>query len=353
MLLSELYRLERDRLITLRPHDAYPYIIANYTDRTQYGDLWDRSPLLRHCRGLVVDTGGNVLARPFPKFFNLEEPRAEIPFDSGFSVSPKLDGSLVIVFHAPHGEWLAATRGAFASPQALEASTLLRERYSQAISELDPSCTYLFELCSPSVRSIIRHDSASLVLLAVYRTSDGVEQWPTPSLSGVPSVPYEGPYESLQSFFEALEPALANDLKKLDPRGVLDTEGFVLRFDNGQRVKLKTLTYIQVARAVNHLSVEGVLRLLAARSFEDYVRSLPDELQREALEIAQRLRDEYDRIRETALEAYRNLYDDDRKTFASRAIEHPYASILFAMYSRKNIERHLWNAVKREFDRRS
>ena len=58
-------------LVVKQNHPTFPLSIYNYSRTTQYDGNWDRYTLA--CRGLVLDNEGNVIAKPFPKFFNYEE----------------------------------------------------------------------------------------------------------------------------------------------------------------------------------------------------------------------------------------------------------------------------------------
>ena len=62
-------------LIIKQVHPTLPLSIYNYSRTCQYGASWDEITLA--CRGLVLDNEGNVIAKPFPKFFNYEEHNAE------------------------------------------------------------------------------------------------------------------------------------------------------------------------------------------------------------------------------------------------------------------------------------
>ena len=69
------------------------------------------------CRGLIVDErDGGVVARPYRKFFNHDQPDAP-PLDvtAPVTVTDKLDGSLGILYREPSGAVAVATRGSFAS----------------------------------------------------------------------------------------------------------------------------------------------------------------------------------------------------------------------------------------------
>lgn len=113
-------------LIIKQVHPTLPLSIYNYSRECQFNKNWDRYTLA--CRGLVLDNEGNVIAKPFPKFFNWEEikddkyahcegcrrvgmincahpeecggweMRSVIPNES-FEVYEKMDGSLGIIFY--------------------------------------------------------------------------------------------------------------------------------------------------------------------------------------------------------------------------------------------------------------
>jgi len=71
MNLETLHRYYEDGLLYNQTHPTLPLTIWNYTEKVQYEGLWDEVTL--QCRGLVTDDNGNIVARPFKKFFNIEE----------------------------------------------------------------------------------------------------------------------------------------------------------------------------------------------------------------------------------------------------------------------------------------
>ena len=68
-------------------------VLFNYTAKAQYAGRWNFFE--RVSRGLILNwRTGEVVARPFDKFFNLGEPRGPL-FQGGIiSVTEKKDGSL-------------------------------------------------------------------------------------------------------------------------------------------------------------------------------------------------------------------------------------------------------------------
>ncbi|HNR56139.1 MAG TPA: RNA ligase, partial [Flavobacteriales bacterium] len=117
--------LESSGLVTVRPHNTLPLRIVNYTPQAQYSRAW--TPELLQCRGLIFDHEWNLVARPFPKFFNYEEHIGDEPvagpLPSGFfTATDKLDGSLGILWRW-NGHVGIATRGSFHSEQAVAYGT--------------------------------------------------------------------------------------------------------------------------------------------------------------------------------------------------------------------------------------
>jgi len=107
--------------------------------------LWHTYPLLLQCRGLVTNSDGDIIARPFKKFFNYEEylefAPEMIPNES-FEVFEKMDGSLGILFNYKD-EWVLCTRGSFTSEQSIKGTELLKKYDYNRL----PKChTYLFEI---------------------------------------------------------------------------------------------------------------------------------------------------------------------------------------------------------------
>jgi hypothetical protein len=91
-------------------------------------------------RGTILDNDGNLIAKSFNKFFNIEE-FISIPNDT-FDVYEKIDGSCIILFYYNH-EWIFASKGSFTSEQAVKAKEL-SSKYPLNI--LDTKKTYVFEI---------------------------------------------------------------------------------------------------------------------------------------------------------------------------------------------------------------
>jgi RNA ligase len=134
-------------LVVRQSHPTLPLYIWNYSRNTQYEGLWDEVTMV--CRGLVTDFEGNIHARPFKKFFNLEESRHNAT--SEFEVYDKMDGSLIIIFYYDGG-WVVASKGSFNSEQSNAASKIFFDKMDNNFSI---GITYLFEYTSPNNRIVV------------------------------------------------------------------------------------------------------------------------------------------------------------------------------------------------------
>lgn len=228
--------------------------IYNYRPKAVYSGNWNDATLL--CRGLVTDTDGKVLARPFKKFFGLAEPHAPpVPADAPMHVTEKLDGSLGIAF-AHNGRVRIATRGSFDSPQAQHAEQVWRDRYSDV--SLPANATPLFEVIYPENRVVVDYKTRDdLTLLAVIDHKTGADLpldcfgWPGPKVRTAEF----GSFDELAAYVAGYT----------DSRNPL--EGFVARFDTGGnaphvRIKLKTADYVNLHRIRFGLNARVVWKLL-------------------------------------------------------------------------------------------
>jgi RNA ligase len=112
--LEKLEQYEKDGLLRSQIHPTLPLRIYNYTETVQFEGKWDY--ITSACRGLVVEIpSGKIIARPFPKFFNIEEKKHTE--SDNFELYQKVDGSLGILFRY-QGDIVLATRGSFTSDQA-------------------------------------------------------------------------------------------------------------------------------------------------------------------------------------------------------------------------------------------
>jgi RNA ligase len=123
--INNLNKMVEEKYISKKPNDSNTLFIYNYTKMTQFDKVWNNET--KTCRGLIVDENNNIIARPFPKFFNLGEDVSieDLPNES-YKITEKMDGSLGIMYVDPsNNQFKIATRGSFNSDQSIEATKIL------------------------------------------------------------------------------------------------------------------------------------------------------------------------------------------------------------------------------------
>lgn len=328
MNIDTLNDYKRRGLIRSQKHPTLPLLIHNYTEKTQYlKNFWDE--ITSACRGLITDTDGNIIARSFNKFHNIEEGR-HIPTPD-FVIQEKLDGSLGILFYYA-GAWRFASRGSFASDQAMKAQQMLEDKYST--ENLDTSKSYIFEIIYPENRIVVNYgDREELVYLASFLPS-GEESF---EVDAVKSCGF-----SIVKIYDGLD---YNDVKALDWE---NAEGFVVRFSNGSRCKIKFENYVSLHRIVTNLSTLGVWSWFkTGKDISEFVENVPDEWHEWLRQTWTDLKTKFDAAMDSATEAFKALKEfPTRKEFAQAIIDRPDKSILFALKDNRPIHELICNMIK-------
>jgi RNA ligase len=353
-MIEKLNKYYEDGLLYKQVHPALSLIIWNYSESVQYGNLWDEVTL--QTRGLVTDSEGNVVARPFKKFFNIEQNK-HTPTEE-FDVYEKMDGSLGIFFNYK-GEWVLATRGSFTSDQSVKGTELL-QKYDY--NRLNPDYTYLFEIIYPENRIVCTYDFEDLVLLGMIHTQSGYEV----------NI-HSGNDEDIR-FKNLLNNLGFNIVKKYDgisdytdlKQSIADNkEGFVVRFSNGDRMKIKGEEYLRLHKIMTNLSTIGVWEVLSTGGkMEDYLKDVPDEFYKKVKMYVQSLNYEYYQYSEYVRKMHNGFrygkYGDKeveptKKEFSEhleRNNVHPKVkSICFAMWDRKPYDHIIWKHLKPKFEK--
>ena len=234
-----------------------------YSESCVYERRWDAVTLL--ARGLILDPDSKrVVATPFPKFFNVGEHAEAVP-DLPFETFEKLDGSLIIIFRHK-GQWRCATKGSLGSDQAKWAASWLG-RFD--LSHLDPDTTYLAEAIYPENRIVVHYKETGLVMLGAYR-GDGSEMGFDELISVADRLGWRTAKRHAFSAVSELL-ALAGTLPASE-------EGFVIRFANGLRLKVKGDEYCRIHRLVSRLTPLAMWEAMqAGDDLESVRRQLPEE----------------------------------------------------------------------------
>lgn len=322
--------LIKEGYISVQRHPNAELLIYNYTPKAQYDRVWNEHTL--SCRGLITDLNGNVVARPFKKFFNLEEHTEEMPMES-FDVFEKMDGSLGILYWTGNVPRIA-TRGSFVSDQAKIGTKILWEKYKDDWDELDPSNTYLFEIIYPENRIVVDYEGMTdLVLLAIIDTTTG-EDLPLQDI-GFPMVKcHDG----------------INDILTLKTLEEDNREGFVIRYKSGLRVKVKFAEYVRLHRIITQVSSRVIWEYMHEnRSLEELLDKVPDEFYNWVRATYCNLLAEVKEIQNYCILNFKDLGDRKENALYYNTLKYP--AIMFRMLDNESYHSIIWKLVKPKFEK--
>lgn len=245
MLIVDRLSLDKEVLgerVRLFSHNNYPELSGyNYTETCQFSKLWNENNII--CRGIIFNKD-RCIARPFSKFFNIEEVEEDLSNKVIRYIQNKEDGSLIIsYFH--DGRVRFSTRGSFHSEQAQIAERIWKEKYDQKLPDIIFSYwTFLFELVGPSNINVSRkYKVDDLILLSITSIQTGEEE----SEEFIAEMSNKLGCQRPEEFLADSVDELYNIIKEnKDP----NFEGVVVTFLDGTKVKIKSNLYVQLHKVL-------------------------------------------------------------------------------------------------------
>lgn len=224
----------------------------------------------RECRGITFDESGKLVARPLHKFFNVGE-RSDtteqiIDWNNVADIQDKRDGSMMIGVLLDSGfAW--KTKKAFTSPPALLCNELYGEstpEYKAAYDLCIKGYTPIFEYTAPSNRVVVKYEESKLVLLDVRKmdTGDYLTREQLVDITDLYNIPL------VDSFYDRLI-SDGYDTFKNDLEHKTLFEGYVLKFNNGERIKVKSAWYIMLHRLVTFVNEQDVAQMVIDETIDD------------------------------------------------------------------------------------
>ena len=250
------------------------YTVINYN--VMMADTFD-CPIRRECRGIIFDTeSGDILRRPFHKFFNVNE-REEtqdhvVDLSQDHRILEKLDGSMIAPFMIWPGEMVWGTKmGATDVAKPVEEFVETHPNYRQfAKFVISRGYTPIFEWCSRKQRIVLDYKEDQLILTAMrdlttgrYMSRDIMAN--TADMYFIPMVREFEPQTDMKAFLDYV-------------RDLEDVEGFVVRFSDGHMLKLKCHWYLQIHKAKEAiLQDRNIVELILDEALDDVKAHLPQE----------------------------------------------------------------------------
>lgn len=338
----------RNGYVTARRHPHLPLTILNYTPKAQYEQMWDSVTI--RCRGLVVDSKGEIVASCMYKFFNYNDSNSkDFDLSGPVQVTDKLDGSMGIVSFY-EGQLFVATRGSFESDQAQFAFDLIMKTpgYLDAFRTIcGNSVTAIVEIIYPENRIVVDYGEMRDVVLigaiANDELSNGRQFW-------IPADRfYSWPGPRVQKFnAKTFEDAL-----RIPPR--VNREGIVVYFEkSGKRLKLKQQDYLIAHKFVSNLTPKNIwAQLHDGKTLEDMLDIAPDEFHDLVRDITAVIQKNFDDLMIAIAHEYMNVTDKlpigfSRKEFAMAVADNPYRGHLFHELDQRHdlLVESVWKAIQ-------
>eukprot|EP01127_Copromyxa_protea_P022600 TRINITY_DN8192_c0_g1_i1.p1 TRINITY_DN8192_c0_g1~~TRINITY_DN8192_c0_g1_i1.p1 ORF type:complete len:445 (+),score=96.80 TRINITY_DN8192_c0_g1_i1:55-1389(+) len=282
--------------------------------------------LRRECRGLVFDNEGKVIARRFHKFFNVnEQPETQqslIDLTKPFLITEKLDGSLISPF------W---TEGKlrFATKQGVTDTTTFVELYVSKSSApyvefseswIAKGWTPIYEYCSPDRPIVISYSEESLKLLALRNMVTGeyldyFEMREEARKEGIPFTQAWLPEElgidiSDRNNFESFEKVV---------KSKQNMEGFVIRFEDGMMLKIKTNWYFDLNHSLDKIkscSERHLWKSILEEKYDDIKSFLPNKLREATDAFSNELDDRINILVHQVIDDLKDKGEMDGRSFA-------------------------------------
>ena len=227
--------------------------------------------LVRECRGIILERDTwTPVCFPFTKFFNIDEPHAA-KLNGRIHVYQKVDGSLCKVWNY-NGEWHLSSNGSIdAAATEFNSNINFFELFKRCLKEynltweqftinLDPSYTYMYEMATQDNRVVIPYQGYHLYYLGQRNIHTYQEEYvPTTQVENVKVYSFEKVEDVM---------AAAKELPN-------DEEGYVVRDDNWNRVKVKNPTYFML----HNLAMNGspnFLKYYVENEMDEFLSYFPE-----------------------------------------------------------------------------
>jgi RNA ligase len=286
-----------------------------------------------------LDKDGNVIAKSFDKFFNLEEHSTEEIPNEDFEIYEKLDGSLGILFWY-QGKWILASKGSFVSEQALKGKQILNSKYN--VEPIPKGYTTLLEIIYPENRIVCNYgDDEVLVVLSMISNASGKEldYDSLLKINEETGLPVVKKYDGIEDY---------KTLKSLISK---DREGYVVRFRNGFRVKIKGEEYVRLHRILTGFSNVDIWEYLKDnKNLDELLDRVPDEFDSWVRNTIKDIKTEYEKLDNEYKWIFKVLMrspqSESKKGFAEHAKNYKHSGILFKMFEDKEYSHYIWKQIR-------
>ena len=324
--------------INVEKHPSEDIYIYNYSKTCSLEGMWNEATL--QCRGVIVDKDYNILARPFAKFFNYEEIEDKSVIPGGAAIAyEKIDGSLGITYWIDNVPYIA-TRGSFVSEQAIHANSILHSDKYKGLWDFmrtNRGFTFLFEIVYPENRIVVDYgDMDDIILLAIINNEHPENEI---------DIEFYKNYFNTAKCYGVFE----NWLNIRNEISGDNREGFVLRFENGFRLKMKYEDYFRLHRLRAYLTKKHIFEFVETGRLEELdemVAQFDEEIKMLVENILNEFTDRFNEIEAEAKSEYKDFDTDKEAAFYFNTCK--WRSILFNMRKGKPYDYLIFRQIKSE-----
>lgn len=312
-----------------------PFVLLKYNQLSS--DM--REEICQDCRGIILKKtadGFKVASMRFKKFFNYgEDKAAKLDLSEPVLVSQKIDGSLIGVWYDEDTGWHVSTSGNVdASDSELQFQTdklhtyydLFMEafnKYNLSFDMFDKRYTTYYELVSPYNRVVVPYKETKLYWLGA-RDNQTLKEY---NFKDMPKHLTDVPKYYECSSIEEIK-AKVDNISTEDEH----FEGFVIEDCKGERIKLKSPSYMNLffIKGDGIFSEKKILKIILEEEDDDILAYFPE------------YKPDFDRIRrllsiyitdiKKALKEAENKLKLDRKEYAKWASKQINPYVLFKFY---------------------
>lgn len=237
--------------IQVTRHTTLPLNILNYNQIES--PRFD--PVVRECRGLVLDDKGEYVAKGFDRFYNLgENPQDQCDVPNS-SIVEKVDGSFILLYY--YDGWRVNTRASFAEGETNGVKwkdLFWRNINMDFINSMwwARRMSFVFELVGPHNQVVIPYPEGLYLLAGIcagnYELNDNELDEYAKEMGVSRPKKYSFGLSDCYSYMTAQD----------------NFEGFVLKDSQNNRLKIKSEKYLSLHRLINNGNIAS------KRSFVDY-----------------------------------------------------------------------------------
>ena len=270
---DETYIVEHEFQIEDQKFYSYRYILL-------LSDYWKQNEYYQECRGITFDKNGNIVSRPFKKFYNLNEnpsnTKESFDWNNVAAIYEKIDGCLISTLIVNNKVYFK-TKADNETDEAKDCQEwfnnhLKKEELSSAIKIAHHlNYTPIFEFVSPH-RHLLGYKEFNLYFLCLRNNITGelLFERTNPLVAEIVknlNVDIENKKETI--FKDLSGEELLKSIENYQ-ENTEQEEGVVVYFNDGKVVKCKTKWFFEVKNLIGNEKIEQYIRLYLTKELDDF-----------------------------------------------------------------------------------